>query len=155
MDKCECPDLDVKKGCGKALSCSHACYIRWIGLDQNDCNKECKKQWDSVQSGQGQCAISVRGHSFDLCAQCTSDRPGSKCSNPAPLSECQKGCSQYEDQVIRQKKGWTVVLFQFFFNKSPSQGVTLMSKLLTTICISTWLLFTWMWWLSCAVLILN
>ena len=129
MDKCDCPDLDVKKGCERVFSCAHACFIRYIGLDESDCHKECKKQWDSVQDGQGLCSVPVKGYNkadsinvytFDLCSPCTQDRLGPNCTKPATLSECQKGCSQYEDPVKRQKAGKYMMIAKYKVNVSSS-----------------------------------
>ena len=80
------PDIDEKNGCNQMYSCSHACKMRQLGLDETTCKANCKR------NGTEGCQPTVNGYQFWLC----NERNREGCSSYYPtVEECEMGCSSY------------------------------------------------------------
>merc|ERR1712141_671440 len=66
-------------------SYSHACKIRDLGVDEDECKTHCERD------GQSGCSPDVNGFQFELCGVCTRD----SCTEWPTTSECVVGCSAY------------------------------------------------------------
>ena len=85
-EKLGCPaDLDLQKGCNQKYSCSHACKMRELGLDESKCKENC------IRTGSSGCSPSINGYVFALCGPCT--REG--CPTWPTTDECEIGCRNY------------------------------------------------------------
>ena len=79
------PDNDLHNGCSQMYSCPHACMIRHLGVDEDQCNRMCDR------NGGSGCTTSVNGYEFALCRKC--NREG--CSTHPTVDECKIGCTNY------------------------------------------------------------
>ena len=79
------PDIHLRNGCNQMYSCSHACKIRDLGVDEQTCKGHC------IRTGQSGCFPTVFNYRFNLCRGC--NRPG--CSSWPSITECQIGCTNY------------------------------------------------------------
>ena len=66
-------------------SCSHACKIRALGVEEDACKEHCNRD------GRSGCSPNVEGYQFELCGVCT--REG--CSTYPTIDECEIGCMEY------------------------------------------------------------
>ena len=81
-EACE-TDLDLSKGCNQMYSCSHACKIRQLGLDINQCKEQCNSP--------AGCSPVVNEYEFSLCGSCTREN----CGAYPTMEECLIGCYAY------------------------------------------------------------
>ena len=85
-----CGNMDLKKGCNQMYSCSHACQIRHLGVNQTQCRKECEKR--NSGAGNNGCKPQIAGYEFSLCNDCIDHG----CSKSRPtVNECETGCASY------------------------------------------------------------
>ena len=71
------------------FSCVHACKIRNLGVNEDQCRNHCDRRYESG------CSPVVNGYQFSLCDSCYPSRNG--CSEePRPtVKECKLGCATY------------------------------------------------------------
>ena len=67
-------------------SCTHACKIRDLGVEEEECKKHCDRDGQS-----GCCSPNVNGYQFELCGPCI--REG--CGTFPTINECEIGCSGF------------------------------------------------------------
>ena len=79
------PDVDLKQGCVQMYSCSHACKMRQLGIDEQSCKNNCNRD------GESGCSPTVANYQFELCATC--NRNG--CPAWPTVDECHIGCTGY------------------------------------------------------------
>jgi len=80
-------DDDESNGCNQMYSCSHACKMRELGVDEQTCSEHCRR------NGQSGCWPVVAGWQFRLCGACR--RRGCRTHWPS-IQECQVGCRAYD-----------------------------------------------------------
>jgi len=86
-------DNRLNRGCNQMLSCSHACKIRSLGVDENSCKSLCER------NGQSGCGVTVAEWTFRLCTSC--QRSGCNTHWPT-IQECQVGCYSYESNTDKE-----------------------------------------------------
>jgi len=87
---------DYKVGSDQMISCSQACMIRALGLDQVSCTSHCNRH-----GGSG-CSKTINGKTFRFCSRCKDLTTSSKCKPPASPTTCQAGCMMTPTQPPTQ-----------------------------------------------------
>ena len=85
-------DTDLKNGCNQMYSCSHACKMRHLGVNEDQCRKNCNR------NGGSGCSTTINGYQFALCGAC--NRGG--CSTWPSVAECEIGCASYGISFVIQ-----------------------------------------------------
>ena len=83
-------ESDLKNGCNQMYSCVHACKIRHLGVNENQCRNHCNR---NARSG---CSPKINGYQFALCGSCS--RGG--CSRWPTIAECEIGCATYGKRYL-------------------------------------------------------
>ena len=83
-----------KYGCGGMFSCSHACKMRRLGLDETTCKSNCNR---NPTSG---CTTEVEGYQFELCQDnCERVPETPTCPKVPTVAECELGCTIYDNKT--------------------------------------------------------
>ena len=80
-------EWDVQNGCEHMFTCVHACKIRNLGVNEDQCRNHCDRTYGSG------CSPVVNGYQFGLCDSCYPSRNG--CSPRPTVAECELGCATY------------------------------------------------------------
>ena len=75
-------------------SCVHACKIRHLGANEDQCMNHCDRK-----SGSG-CSPAVNGFQFSLCGSCPTGDSHSGCNGSPTVPECEKGCATYGNYYL-------------------------------------------------------
>ena len=75
----------IESGCNQMYSCKHACKIRDLGENEEQCKKHCQRK------GNSGCGPQVNGYQFALCRACGVG----ECNKSPTVDECENGCANY------------------------------------------------------------